>query len=213
MNPPLIVGIAGGTASGKTWLADHIARTLGPGRCAVIAHDRYYRDHPHLEQAERRGLDYDQPEALDSELLVHHLRALRAGCPVHLPVYDYATHRRVETTFLLEPSPAVIVEGLFVLADASLRRELDLKVFVHAPDELRRSRRIRRDTVERGHPLDEVLRRYDTHARPGHERHVEPSRHHGDFVWEQAEDASFPDGLAALIAARLSRGDFTAHNR
>jgi uridine kinase len=198
---PLVIGIAGGTASGKTWLAARLARALGPRRCVVIAHDRYYRDRPGLSAAARRKVDYDCPAAFETTLLLKHLRELRAGRPVAAPVYNYATHRRAAETTTLAPAPVIIVEGLFVLADARLRRAFDLKIFVHTPSDLRLLRRIRRDTAERGHALAEVLDRYEHHARPGHERHVEPSRAHADLLWDQSADTNFP----AILLSRLKK--------
>ena len=196
---PLVIGIAGGTASGKTWLATHLARVLGSRRCIVIAHDRYYRDHLRLSPAARRKLDYDCPAAFETTLLLKHLRELHANRSVAAPIYDYATHRRAAATTTFTPAPIIIVEGLFVLADARLRRIFDLKIFVHTPADLRLLRRIRRDTSERGHALAEVLDRYEYHARPGHERHVEPSRTHADLVWNQPTDATFPSRLLARL--------------
>ena len=198
---PLVIGIAGGTASGKTWLAARLARALGPRRCIVIAHDRYYRDRLGLSAAARRKLDYDCPAAFETTLLIKHLRELCAGRPVEAPVYDYATHRRATATTTLAPAPVIIVEGLFVLADARLRRAFDLKIFVHTPADLRLLRRIRRDTSERGHSLAEVLDRYEHHARPGHERHVEPSHAHADLVWDQPADTTF----TATLLSRLKK--------
>ncbi|MCS6275416.1 MAG: uridine kinase, partial [Opitutus sp.] len=200
-NPPphLVIGIAGGSASGKSSLAHRLAHGLGPHHCAVIAHDRYYRDHPRLTAAERQQLDYDHPDAIETALLLRHLRALRAGRAIALPHYDYARHGRAAETTPLHRAPVIIIEGLFVLADARLRRVLDLKIFVHADDELRLARRIKRDTTERGQPLTEVLERYETRVRPGHERHVDPSRQHADLVWDQANDDTFPSRLLTRL--------------
>ena len=199
---PVVIGIAGGTASGKTWLAAHLAQALGVGRCVVMAHDWYYRDHPELSAAARRRLDYDCPEALESPLLLQHLRQLRAGRPVESPTYDYARHRRAAATTPISPAPIIIIEGLFVLADARLRRAIDLKIFVHAPADVRLLRRIKRDTTERGQALAEVLERYETQARPGHERYVQPSARHHDLYWDQTADAQFPSRLIKQLQKR-----------
>lgn len=198
-SPVLVVGLAGGTASGKTWLAARLAKALGPRRCAVIPHDHYYRDHPELSAAQRRRLDFDSPAAFETTLLLRHLRELRAGRAVEVPRYRFDISRRTAETDPAAPVPIILVEGLFVLADARLRRALDLKIFVHTPADLRLLRRIRRDTTDRKHPLAEVLERYETHARPGHERHVEPSRRHADLVWEQETDDAFPARLLTRL--------------
>lgn len=204
-SPVIVLGIAGGTASGKSWLAARLARALGPRRCVVLPHDHYYRDHPRLSPAARLRLDYDKPAAFETSLLLRHLRSLRAGHPVHLPAYDYSTHRRATATTLVQPAPLVIVEGLFVLADPRLRRALDLAVFVHLPADLRLLRRIQRDTTERGQPLAEVLDRYATRARPGHEKYIEPSRAHASQTWDQSADPAFPARLLRLLRTRLRR--------
>ena len=198
---PLVVGLAGGTASGKTWLARHLAEKLGPRRCVVIPHDHYYRDHPELSAAQRRVLDFDRPAAFETSLLLRHLRELRAGRPVAVPRYRFDISRRAAETDTVSPAPIILVEGLFVLADPRLRRALDLKIFVHTPADVRLLRRIRRDTTERRHPLPEVLERYETHARPGHERYVEPSRIHADLVWDQLADKSFPTRILRQLRA------------
>jgi uridine kinase len=197
--PSLLIGIAGGSASGKSSLAHRLAHDLGSQHCAVIAHDRYYRDHPGLTAAERQQLDYDHPGAIETPLLLRHLRALRAGRAIEVPHYDYARHCRTPETTPLQHAPVIIIEGLFVLADARLRRVLDLKIFVHTPDDLRLLRRIKRDTTERGQPLAEVLERYETRVRPGHVRHVAPSRRHADLVWDQGNDDTFPARLLARL--------------
>ena len=194
-----VIGIAGGTASGKSALASRLAHDLGSRHCAVIAQDRYYRDHPLLSPDERTQLDYDQPEAIETALLLRHLRDLRRGRPVELPHYDYALHRRAAETTPINRVPVIIIEGLFVLADPHLRHALDLKIFVHTPDDLRLLRRIKRDTTERGQSLAEVLERYETRARPGHERHVAPSCQHADLVWDQGSDPAFPERLLARL--------------
>jgi uridine kinase len=203
---PLVVGLAGGTASGKTWLARHLAEKLGPRRCVVIPHDHYYRDHPGLTAAQRRVLDFDRPAAFETTLLLRHLRELRAGRSVAVPRYRFDISRRAAETDLVAPAPIILVEGLFVLADARLRRALDLKLFVHTPADVRLLRRIRRDTTERRHPLAEVLTRYETHARPGHERYIEPSRAHADLVWDQLADKAFPARILARLKSAANRG-------
>jgi uridine kinase len=190
-----VIGIAGGTGSGKSTLAKHLSQAIGAEHCAVIEHDRYYRDHPRLSVDERRQLDYDHPAAIETALLIRHLHDLRSGRRVELPHYDYARHRRAPEVTSQPPTRILIIEGLFVLADARLRRALNLKIFVHTPDDVRLLRRIKRDTTERGQALAEVLERYEKHARPGHERHVEPSRRHADLIWDQANDDGFPTRL------------------
>jgi uridine kinase len=173
--PVLLVGLAGGTASGKTT----ISRTLTgrwPGMLC-IAHDRYYHTVPDPSRH-----NYDHPSALDSGLLCEHLDRLAAGEPVDLPEYDFATHRRREQTERAQPAEVVLVEGILVLADARLARRLHLKVFVHAPDDVRLMRRIRRDAVERARSVESVLHQYENTVRPMHLRYVAPCRALADLV-------------------------------
>lgn len=199
---PLVVGVAGGTASGKTWLAEHVRAALGADRCLLIAQDRYYRETPGLGRAARDRINYDRPAALETGLLCAHLDALCAGCEAVLPVYDFTRHARQREGECVRPAPVIVVEGLFVLADAKLRRRFDLTVFVHASADIRLLRRVRRDVAERGRDVTEVLDRYARDARPGHDRHVEPSRVHAALVWDQGKDRAFPAKLLKEIRRR-----------
>ncbi|MFN7145812.1 MAG: uridine kinase [Myxococcota bacterium] len=165
MTRPFVVGVAGGTASGKTTLAELAAGVTG---AALVTHDRYYRDAD-------AHTNFDHPDALDTDRLVDDLDRLRAGAAVDLPVYHFPTHKRLPLTERLEPRPIVIVEGILVLASPALRERFDLSVFVHASADVRLIRRVRRDIAERGRDLESVLAQYLTTVRPMHERFVEPS--------------------------------------
>jgi uridine kinase len=189
----LIVAIAGGTASGKSTLARHLQDTLGADQCLLICHDRYYRD-----VHDPSTFNYDHPDALDTELLVEHLRALKAGDAAELPIYHYATHRRQPETERVEAAPLVIVEGILVLENEELYHAADLRVFVHAPSDLRLVRRIRRDVVERGRTLESVLNQWVSTVRTMHLEHVEPSRFEADMVIEGM-------GLMEPLVARLRK--------
>lgn len=189
----LIVAIAGGTASGKSTLARHLQDTLGADQCQLICHDRYYRD-----VHDPSTFNYDHPDALDTELLVENLRALKAGAAAELPVYDYATHRRQPQTERIEPAPLILVEGILVLQDEELYQAADLRVFVHAPSDLRLVRRIRRDVVERGRTLESVLNQWVNTVRTMHLEYVEPSRFEADMVIEGM-------GLMEPLVERLLR--------
>lgn len=164
---PLIVLVAGGTASGKTTIARQFAAQTD---AVLITHDRYY---PTV--ADPRSFDYDHPDVLDTGLLAAHLRALRGGRPAPLPVYHFPTHTRLEDTEVVHPRAVIVVEGIFVLHDARLRELAHLAAYVDAPDDVRLIRRIQRDCVERGRDLAEVLHRYQAMVRPGHVRFVAPS--------------------------------------
>lgn len=171
---PFIVGIAGGTASGKTTLATRLAVELG---ATLISHDRYYRDAP-----EPHRHNFDHPEALETELLVQHLDALHAGEAVDLPVYDFALHQRRSEVDRVDPQPFMIVEGILVLADARLCDRFDLRVYVQAPDDLRFIRRLERDVAERGRTVGSVIHQYLATVRPMHEAHVAPSLERAQVV-------------------------------
>lgn len=195
----LVVGIAGGSGSGKTTAAALVSRRLG-ARCLVVEHDRYYRPLP-------RGVDparfnFDHPGALESDRLVADLDALRSGRAARLPRYDFTAHRRAEAWDEVHPRPIVLVEGILVLADPLLRAALDHRVYVDAPDDVRLLRRIRRDLAERGRALDDVLQQYERTVRPMHDAHVAPSRAWADLVLDGTRD---PEGLALEILALLGR--------
>lgn len=178
---PVVVGIAGGSASGKSSLARRLQEFLGD-RCLLLLHDRYY--HPLPDHLRERPLDYnfDHPEALETERLITHLRSLRSGQPVRLPIYDFARHDRAGHTDPVAPREVILVEGILVLADDGLRDEFDHRIFVSTPSDVRLVRRIRRDVAERGREVDEVLAQYERTVRPMHRRYVEPSREHADLV-------------------------------
>lgn len=169
---PFVVGIAGGSASGKTTLAELAAARTG---AALVTHDRYYRDAD-------AHTNFDHPDALDTAALVAHLDALREGLPVELPVYHFPTHKRLPVTERLEPRPIVVVEGILVLSSAELRRRFDLTVFVRAAADVRLIRRLRRDIAERGRDMESILGQYLRTVRPMHDAHVEPSAAHAQLV-------------------------------
>ncbi len=196
-----IVGLAGGTASGKSTVARGVARALGE-RCLVLAHDWYYRTLPPEHAANPVGYNFDHPRALDTHLLVADLDRLRRGEPARVPDYDFARHaRRSEEHWRsLAPRPVVLVEGILVLEDADVRARLDLSVFVHAPEVTRLARRIARDRAQRGRTEAEVREQYARTVGPMHERYVEPSREHADLVLDGTRD---PDQLVSELLQRI----------
>jgi len=178
---PLIVGIAGGTGSGKTTVAHKLAASM-PGRAVTIEHDAYYRDQAHLTFDERVKINYDHPASLESDLLAQHLRTLRDGNTVDIPIYDFATHTRAKDTRRIEPARVVIVEGILVFAEASLREQMDIKIFVDTDSDIRLIRRIRRDLEQRGRTFQSVRDQYYSTVRPMHIEHVEPSKRWADLI-------------------------------
>jgi uridine kinase len=182
MSPPLIIGVAGGSGSGKTTVVRRIVDSLGPDAVTVVEHDRYYRNYPELRLEERASLNYDHPNSLETDLLVHHLDSLRDGRGVQVPVYDFTRHARLERTDAMQPRRAIIVEGILILADAGLRARMDVKVFVDTDDDTRFIRRLQRDVRERGRTLDAVVEQYLATVKPMHLEFVEPSKRYADII-------------------------------
>lgn len=177
-----VVGIAGGTGSGKTTVARRIAAALPAVSVTTIEHDAYYRDRGDLFPEERALLNYDHPESLETELLVEHLDRLRAGEPVDVPVYDFKEHKRAAESRRVHPTPVVIVEGILVFVDARLRERLDIKLFVDTDADIRIFRRIRRDMEHRGRTFESVREQYYKTVRPMHLEFVEPSKRTADLI-------------------------------
>jgi uridine kinase len=178
----LVIGIGGGSGSGKTTIAQSIVESIGHDRVALIQHDAYYRDLTHLPLEERAKVNYDHPDSLETELLVEHLRDLRAGRPVERPVYDFTVHNRSDETVRVEPSPVVVIEGIVVLYEQTLRELMDLKVYVDTDPDLRIVRRLHRDIEERGRSFESVRRQYLDTVRPMHLQFVEPSKRYADII-------------------------------
>jgi uridine kinase len=177
-----VLGVAGGTGSGKTTVARNIIAALPAGAAVLIDHDAYYRDRSALPPAAREHVNYDHPDAIETELLETHLVALRAGRAVELPQYDYREHARRRETRRVEPAPVVVVEGILVLAEARLRAQMDLKIFVDTDADIRLMRRMRRDMEERARTFAQVREQYSDTVRPMHLAFVEPSKRFADLI-------------------------------
>ncbi len=182
MQAPVIIGIAGGTGSGKTTVARAIYDRVGRDRIEWISHDSYYRNFDGLSHEERAKINFDHPDSLETELLVRHLDVLSKGSSVEVPMYDFATHARRQETQRVEPRRVIIVEGILVLAEPELRRRIDIKLFVDTPADIRFVRRLVRDIQARGRSLDSVVQQYLNTVRPMHEEFVEPSKRHADLI-------------------------------
>lgn len=179
---PVVLGVAGGSGSGKSTVVREVCRILGAGMAAVLHHDSYYRDLAHLPFEERAGMNFDHPDALQTELMVDHIGLLLEGVPVEIPTYDFSVHTRSSATELVRPTPVVVLDGILVLADSRLREIMDLKVFVDTEANVRLLRRIRRDVVRRSRTADAVIAQYEATVRPMHLEFVEPSRRYADLV-------------------------------
>jgi uridine kinase len=182
MMDPVVIGIAGGSGSGKTTVQRRVIDAFGRGQIALLDHDSYYVDLGHLPAKERARFNFDHPRALETSLMVEQLDRLLAGEAVEKPTYDFTTHQRRRETERVEARPVIVVEGILVLGEPALRERMDIKLFVDAPDDVRLIRRIRRDTTERGRSLDAVLDQYEHTVRPMHEEFVEPSKRQADVI-------------------------------
>jgi len=178
----LIIGIAGGTGSGKTTVVNQILNELPLEEVGIISQDSYYKETTNLSYEERTKINFDHPRAIDFELLVQHLKELKKGNAIQQPVYSFVTHNRTEDTVLTHPRKVMIVEGILILTNAELRELCDIKVFVHADLDERLIRRIKRDIAERGRDLNEVLNRYQTTLKPMHEQFIEPTKAFADII-------------------------------
>jgi uridine kinase len=180
--PVPIIGIAGGTGSGKTTITAAIQAAVGPGRVTLISHDSYYRDRPDLAPADRANLNFDHPDSLETELLAEHLDRLAAGEAIDAPSYDFVHHRRLSQTERIEPRDVILVEGVLVLADSLLRERMSLCIYVETDDDIRFIRRLKRDVEERGRTMQSVVSQYLATVRPMHLQFVGPSRSFADVI-------------------------------
>ncbi len=182
MDPPVVLGIAGGSGSGKTTVLNHILREFGADPIAILDHDAYYRDLSHLSPEKRARFNFDHPDALETQLMRKHLDQLIEGEAIEKPVYDFTTHTRRKETETVEPRPVIIIEGILVLAESLLEERMDIKIYVDAADDIRLMRRIRRDMQERGRSIEGILRQYERTVRPMHLEFVEPSKREADII-------------------------------
>jgi len=178
----LVIGVAGGTASGKTTVVEAILDRVGRDRIAHIQHDSYYKDLSHLPLEERRQFNFDHPDALDTPLLIQHLRELCQGHPIEVPTYDFATYCRLPGTRTVHPRPVVIVEGILILAEPALRDLIEAKIYVDTDADLRFIRRMKRDIAERDRTMESVIEQYLSTVRPMHLEFVEPSKRYADVI-------------------------------
>lgn len=197
---PVVLGVAGGSGSGKSTVVREVCRSLGEDVASVLHHDSYYRDLAHLPFEARVTVNFDHPDALETELMVEHLHALLRGMPVEVPTYDFSTHTRATRKELLHPTPVVVVDGILVLADARLRATMDLKVFVDTEPDIRLLRRIRRDVMKRGRTADAVIAQYEATVRPMHLEFVDPSKRFADLV---VPEGGYNRMAVDLVVARL----------
>ena len=204
MDKILVIGIAGGTGSGKTTLMKNLVQRLGD-QVAVVSHDNYYKRHDELTYEERTQINYDEPDALETDLMARHLAQLRQGQAIDCPVYDYTQHNRSDETVHIEPRPVIIVEGIMIFENQPLRELMDIRIFVDTDADVRLCRRIKRDVNKRGRSLESVLTQYQTTVKPMHEKYVEPSKKFANII--------VPEGGKNMVALDMITGEIIRHLR
>lgn len=192
-----MIGIAGGSGSGKTTISASIVEQIGSDHVTLIAHDSYYRHRPELTYEERTRVNYDHPDSLETELLLTHMKDLAAGRSIRQPLYDFSRHLRRPETVIVEPRPVVLIEGILILGEPALRDIMDLRVFVDTDPDLRVLRRVERDMRDRGRSFDSVVRQYLATVRPMHLSFVEPSKRYADVIIPEGYN---PDAVGALVS-------------
>jgi uridine kinase len=203
---PLIIGVAGGTASGKTTIANAIMESINHPQMVMIQHDAYYRDASHLPLAERARINFDHPDSLETDLMVRHLRELIAGRPIEMPVYDFSTHARLKKGIVKKPAKVIVIEGILIFCERSLRELMDVKIFVDTAADLRFIRRLKRDIQERRRSMDSVIGQYLGTVRPMHVAFVEPSRTYADIIIPEGHNPVSTAMVVTMIRQRLRRG-------
>ena len=191
----ILIGIAGGTGSGKTTLADKLIESFGSDEVSVLRHDNYYKRHDEMTYDERSQLNYDHPDAFDTELLCEHIQMLKEGNAIEMPVYDYTIHNRSSEVVVVNPAPVIVLEGILIFAEPALCELMDIKVFVDTDADVRILRRILRDVKERERSLDSVISQYLTTVKPMHEQFVEPSKRRADII--------IPEGGENVVALQM----------
>jgi uridine kinase len=194
----MIIGICGGTGSGKTTVANRILESVSNAEVVFLQQDSYYRDLDQMPLDFRQQINFDHPDAIDNDLLVEHVRALKRGEPVELPLYDFKSHSRRPETLHTEPQPIIIIEGILIFAEQRLLNEMDIKVYVDTPDDIRFIRRLRRDIAERGRTAESVIEQYLATVRPMHMQFVEASKRYADVI--------IPEGGHNLVSIQLLSG-------
>ena len=200
----MIIGICGGTGSGKTTIARAIVQTVGAGNVVLVEQDSYYRNLADMPLDARHQANFDHPDSIDSDMLVNHLIRLKQGLAVEMPLYDFVTHTRSDKIETIEPKPVVIVEGILIFAEPRVLGLLDCRIFVDTPDDVRLMRRLRRDITERGRTFERTLEQYERTLRPMHFEFVEPSKRHADIIIPEGSNSGMTvDLLCSMVREKL----------
>jgi uridine kinase len=197
---PLVIGIAGGSGSGKTTVAQIILQRVGPDRISFLQHDAYYKDLSGLPPIQRAEVNFDHPNSLENELLIKHILLLKKGRAVEVPIYDFSTHRRTNRTYTVQPRSVILVEGILIFAESTLRELFDVKIFVDTDADLRLIRRLQRDIAERGRTTESVIKQYMSTVRPMHLDFVEPSKRYADVI---IPEGGFNAAALDMVVARI----------
>ena len=197
---PLVIGIAGGSGSGKTTVAQEILQRVGPERIAYIQHDSYYKDLTGLPPTQRAEVNFDHPNSLETELLIEHVEQLKHGHTIEVPIYDFSTHSRTDKTFSVTPHGVIVVEGILIFVEAALRPLFDVKLFVDTDADIRLIRRLQRDITERGRTVETVIKQYQSTVRPMHLEFVEPSKRYADVI---IPEGGFNTAALDMVVARI----------
>ena len=197
---PLVIGIAGGSGSGKTTVAQEILQRVGPDRIAYIQHDSYYKDLTGLPPTQRAEVNFDHPNSLETELLISHVEQLKHGQAIEVPIYDFSTHSRTAKSFTVTPHGVIIVEGILIFVEAALRALFDVKLFVDTDADVRLIRRLQRDITERGRTVETVIKQYQATVRPMHLEFVEPSKRYADVI---IPEGGFNTAALDMVVARI----------
>lgn len=203
MSKPFIIGVAGGSGSGKTTVTRQVLAEIGPNMVSVVIQDYYYCDQRHLSMEERLKTNYDHPRAFDWPLLIEQVEALQSGCAIEMPVYDFANHTRSTQTITVQPAPVIVIEGLFPLYNATLRDMMSLKIFVDTDSDVRFIRRLQRDIAERGRTTESVITQYLETVRPMHNLFIEPTKHHADVILPHGANDPAVDIITTKVASLI----------
>ncbi|MFN2144077.1 MAG: uridine kinase [Anaerolineales bacterium] len=201
-NDTLVIGIAGGTGSGKTTVANAIVDSVGKEYISYLPHDAYYKDLANLTPARKASINFDHPDSLESDLMVKHIRMLKAGKDVNLPIYDFTTHSRTDETIHIKANPVILVEGILIFSERNLREMCEVKIFVDTDADIRLTRRIRRDITERGRTIESVLAQYEETVRPMHLEFVEPSKRYADII---IPEGGYNQVALDIVTARIQK--------
>ena len=202
-NKPFVIGVAGGSGSGKSTVTREVLASIGPELATVVIQDDYYCDQTHMSPEDRRKTNYDHPDAFDWPLMAQHVRALRNGEAIEMPVYDFAADNRSSKTITVKPAPVIVIEGLFALFDADLRKMMSLKIFVDTAADVRFIRRLQRDIAERGRSADSVINQYLETVRPMHKQFIEPTKRYADVILPHGANGPAVDIITTKVRSLL----------